>query len=400
MPLAFYLLMGGHFLQALGYSSLLLFPLYLEVLGADRAQIGQIMATAALGSLLTRPLAGWALDHIGRKPTLLLGTALLSLSMISTLFIQKIGPFVYGLRLLMGGGIGTLMTAYFTSASDYIPPLRRTEGLAIFGISGLLPLAMNPLVGRLGLSPIDLRAVFPIIGLIIASSALFLIPIQDQRRPPPREAAVIYRVLLKPKLWPVWWGTIIFAGMVSVYMAFATVSAAQSSEGDPADLWLLYAGTAIGIRLLGARLPDRLGPSNLIVPSIGAYVLAFILAASGERSAFLLSGVLAGLAHGYGFPILSGQVISRIPAERRGAGMAGFTALWDLSALGLGPLAGSLAEAFGDALMFSGLALAALLGLGLWLSLEQLFAPGEEQLKESAEFKEQQKPGPLDSYSS
>ena len=76
----FALLVGANFLQALGFSSMILLPLYLDYLGASRALIGSIMSVGAVGGLLARPLVGWALDVLGRKTTLIAGTLVLVFS--------------------------------------------------------------------------------------------------------------------------------------------------------------------------------------------------------------------------------------------------------------------------------------------------------------------------------
>ena len=62
---SFGLLVGAHFLASLGFASMLLLPLYLDWLGANRAEIGALMAGASIGGLLTRPFVAVALDAVG-----------------------------------------------------------------------------------------------------------------------------------------------------------------------------------------------------------------------------------------------------------------------------------------------------------------------------------------------
>ena len=61
---------------------MLFLPVYIGHLGGSHTQIGMIMAMASVGGLLFRPLAGWALDAVGRKPTLIAGTIILSAAMM------------------------------------------------------------------------------------------------------------------------------------------------------------------------------------------------------------------------------------------------------------------------------------------------------------------------------
>ncbi|MBU1429425.1 MFS transporter [Myxococcota bacterium] len=383
----FNLLLVGHFLQALGYASMLMLPLYLQGISASRASIGEVMATAAIGGLLFRPLAGWALDAWGRREVLMVATLFLSVGMQLIYFVHAVGPLIFIARFLIGVGAGALMTGYFTAAADTLTAQRRTEGLAIFGISGMLPMALNPLYAWMGLRPADLRVFFPIIGLIVLSSLLAVYHIGPRRQrgaarrrskapqAPPRQAtaSASHRALLREPLWPVWFATLCFGGGVAVFMAFTTAAAERVGGGEPTLLWLTYAASAIGIRVLAGKLPDRWGPSNFIAPALGAYALAFLLAASGWS--FPLAGALAGFGHGYCFPVLTGQVVNRSPDEIRGAAMAGFTALWDLSALTLPPLFGRVADQHDDGVMFAAAALSALLGLTSWAWMEHRWAP-------------------------
>src|SRR5262245_1430759 len=112
---------------------MLLLPLYLAFLGASRTEIATIMAMAAIGSVVSRPISAWALDAAGRKKTLVIGTFVMVLPMLGFGFVTEVSWLAYVLRLIMGAGVGALWTGYFTFATDLIPIPRRTEGIALFG---------------------------------------------------------------------------------------------------------------------------------------------------------------------------------------------------------------------------------------------------------------------------
>ena len=50
------------------------------------------------------------------------------------------------------------------------------------------------------------------------------------------------------------------------------------------------------------------------------------------------------MSHGYCFPVLISQVISRMPDSQRGYSMATFTGLWELASLASPPIFGMIAE--------------------------------------------------------
>jgi len=177
--------------------------------------------------------------------------------------------------------------------------------------------------------------------------------------------------LVKPVTWSVWWAMIVFAGMVCGFMTFVTVSAANRGVEQPAIMWLTYALFACTVRLFGGSLPDRIGTHNLVTPALGCYCIAVLIAASAdEKIGFLAAGAFGGVGHGYVFPVLASQVVSRTPRVVRGTAMALFTAIPEVVTLGLAPLLGAFSDQFSDAAMFSLVAAVGLLGLVLWAFLE------------------------------
>ncbi|MCO4774165.1 MAG: MFS transporter [Deltaproteobacteria bacterium] len=376
---AFVRLWVAHFLQALGFSSMLLLPLYLDHLGASRAEIGAAMAAASFGGLAARPAVGWALDTLGRKPVLFAGTLVLFAGMASVGLIDRMGPLVFVMRILVGLGTGTLFTGYFTLAADLVPASRRTEGIALFGISGLAPLMVNPLRDLLALPPEDLRWFLPVVGCFILASLLFLPGVPEGPRSADARAGFDWgaarKALQRRSLIPVWSATIVFAAMVSVFMSFVTVAAEARQIPAPAAVWAAYSGGAVAVRLVGASLPDRLGTFRVGAAALLCYSVGIALAGGAQTTtAFLVAGVLGGIGHGYCFPVLTGQVVTRSPLVLRGVAMAAFTGLWEIARLACAPGFGALADAVGDGAMLQTAGACGAVGVGVWWALERSMA--------------------------
>jgi MFS family permease len=379
MTAAFGFLTLGHFIQALGSASVLMLPLYLGFLGASRAEIGTIMAVASVSSLCVRPLVGWALDTWGRKPMLLLGTLLASAAMVVLFFARDLGVTIYVARILSGIGGGLLSSSYITYVADIIPAQRRTEGLAIFGISGLVPLAINPFASQLGIQPADLQWFLPMMGLLILSS---LWPIWLLREPTlletrqPLRWLDVWHTISARVLWPVWFATMLFAGLVSSFVAFVTVSAASRGIANAPYVWLSYAIGALAVRLFGRRLPDRIGPEKFVVPAALLYALSLLVIADATNLQHLLiAGLLAGLGQGYCFPIMTSQVISRTPERHRGSAMSMYAAIWSITDIIATPLLGKFADHYSDSAMFALMAIITAVWLLAWLILEHKYRP-------------------------
>jgi MFS family permease len=326
------------------------------------------MAVGAVGGLSLRPVVGWALDTLGRKPTILAGTLVMGLSLLLIGPVESLGPLIYVDRVLFGVGSGTLFAGYFTLVADVIPTERRTEGIALFGVSGLLPLAINPFITETGLEATDLRWVFVAVGVVVFFSLVPLravsVPSSAASRDPLSFAGAMRAIRHRP-LWPVWLATMIFSGSMACFMTFATVTAQERGATWPAGLWLTYAAGASAVRIVGARLPDRIGATNLVVPAVGSYVLALLVISTASAA-----GGLAGIGHGYAFPVLASAVVTRADTLYRGASVAMFTALFDLMSLSLSPLLGTLADSAGDTAMYLIAASWALVALGCWVVLE------------------------------
>ena len=371
-------LMFGHGAQALGYSSMPMLPVLLVYYGASREEVGWVMAAGSAGGLLFRPIVGWALDAWGKVRTLMVGTTILACAMMSMGLIEDVNWVAYGARFLFGIGAGVCFTGYFALATDLIPKERRTEGTAIFGVSGLLPLALNPIWDYVSESPEQISFVFPVLGLCVLGSLLTFAKGFDFRGTSlPKEqsessaSTVRLRDLFTLDTLSIWWMTPFFGGTVSAFLVHALVSAETRGLDGAVWMWVAYAASAIAVRLGGGALPDRFGNHNFIVPASAAYVgAAWCMAGAESWVMATVAGGLAGIGHGYCFPILVSSLMTRVPEAMRGRAMAGFTGLWDIASLVAAPAVGKGIDVYGDSLAFWAMGAVALFGVSGWALLE------------------------------
>jgi MFS family permease len=129
-------------------SSLLVhFPGYLLELGADEVRIGLIVGVAGLATILVRPWAGRVMDLHSRRLVIRIGTLMVAVSTLAMGFIGHLGVLVVTARLFQGIGQAVTITAFWTYIADRIPAENRAQGIALFGISGLLPMGIAPAIG-------------------------------------------------------------------------------------------------------------------------------------------------------------------------------------------------------------------------------------------------------------
>jgi MFS family permease len=127
----------------------------------------------------------------------------------------------------------------------------------------------------------------------------------------------------------------------------------------------------VGIRSLGAKLPDQLGPRKTSRIALGSAIAGPLLIAAWATPAGLYVGTV-GFAIGQAlfFPGLMTIAVRGAPESERGAVVGTFTAFFDLG-YGVGGLAlGGVAALFGYRGVFVAGAVAAAAGLALFTASE------------------------------
>jgi len=360
------------FFEGLSWSLFIHLPGFLDDLGASEAEIGLIFGVAALAAVAVRPLVGQALDRFGRMPVIYVGNVLNVGSILLYLTVSAIGPWVYLVRIVHGIGLATLFSAFFTYGADVVPESRRTEGFALFGVSGLLPIAAAGVIGDIVLSVAGFRELF-ITAAVFATLALFVsLPLRE-RKPAMREGTErrgFFSVVKRPSLRPIWLMAGGLAFVLTAYFTFLRTFVDETGVGTVGLFFATYGVAAILLRVGLGWLPDRVGQKRVLYPSMGSLAAGFLVLAVATGNWHVgIAGVLCGVGHGFGFPILSGMVVTRAPDEDRGSAITFFTALFDLGILVAGPVLGVIISGFSYPTMFTfsaAVIVAATIGFAVW----------------------------------
>ncbi|MGH3650910.1 MAG: MFS transporter, partial [Acidimicrobiia bacterium] len=131
-------LFSAALLQELSFALLIHLPGYLSDLGATEGLIGVLYAASAVLSLAFRPWLGRMLDLTHRRTVLLISAVVNMTVILGLSTTSDWGPYLWGLFLLQRTAQIALFTTMLTYGADSIPIQRRTQGLAIFGLSGLV----------------------------------------------------------------------------------------------------------------------------------------------------------------------------------------------------------------------------------------------------------------------
>jgi predicted MFS family arabinose efflux permease len=130
-------------------------------------------------------------------------------------------------------------------------------------------------------------------------------------------------------------GTVGLAG----YQAFVPLYVKDVGLSGARYVLLVYGLTALVLRLLGARLPDRLGALRMASVALLCSIVGLLTVAAFPSKLGLFAGSIVFAGSGaYLFPATLSLAAGRAPVDERGAVLGTFTAFFDLSQ-GLGALA-------------------------------------------------------------
>jgi predicted MFS family arabinose efflux permease len=355
---------GSHFravflaslLQELSFSLMLHFPGYAEQLGATESRIGLLYSSAAVAALVGRPAFGRVLDLVARRSVLLvtgLANAIVLFGLITT---DEWGPQLWGLFLVQRILQIFLFTAMLTVAADLLPAESRTRGLALFGLSGLVPIAVGGALGGFVVETFDFDVLFLLAGACAVGSWLLVwrLPMLVDHGERPRRG--FWAALAQPDLLPLWLVTFCFALGLEAIFAFLAVFVEAEDVGSAGVFFALYGGTGVVTRLAGRGLYERVAPRPFVTAALFGYAAGLSILATGTSAGLAIAAVVCGVAHGAVFPMLSSQVVARARSAERGSAMATFTALFDIALLVGAPAAGFMIEARGYGPSFLSLA--------------------------------------------
>jgi MFS family permease len=346
-------------LQEVSFVLMVHFPGYLEGLGITESLIGVLYASAAVVALAFRPALGRILDLTHRR-TVLLVTGLINASVVLALAATVAwGPLLWGLFLVQRVMQIALFTTMLTYGADSLPIEHRTQGLALFGLSGLFPIALGGVAGDLVIESFGFGALFVLASAASVSAWLLvwrlpLLPILGRQ---PRRG--FWAALAQRNLLPLWWITLFFSIGLETLFTFTRTYVADRGVGSTGLFFGVYGLAAAAMRIVGGRYYDRIPQRPLVVGALVAYGLGLaLLAVAGSEPVLVGAAVAGGAAHGVVFPILASQVVNRARTAERGSAMSIFTSIFDIALLMAAPVVGLLIDGFSYRLAFGAVSLA------------------------------------------
>lgn len=307
-------------------------PRYVEdELGGGGIAVGVVVGVFAVSAALARPWAGRLGDVKGRRILVSGGSLIVGLSVLAYALVDSLVPLV-ALRLVTGFGEAALFVGAATAIQDLAPDDRRGEAASYFSVALYAGLALGPAAAEALHDAYGFHAVWYAAGGAALVAALFGLGTPALSGPPAaRPEKLLYGAALGPGL-VLLLGLVPFAG----FAAFISLYGEEIGLDDVGPIFFAYAGTVLLIRVVGARLPDRLGwrrASSVALASVGGGAL--VLAAWSSVASVWIAAFAMAVGMSLLFPALFSAAVAGVPEDQRSQAVGTFSLFFDL-ANGLG----------------------------------------------------------------
>ncbi len=330
-------------------------------LGGGSVAVGVAVGSLFVGAVLLRPYAGRLGDRFGRRVLIVTGALVVAFSVLAYGAVQELW-FLIALRALTGLGEAAFFVGAAAMVTDLAPLARRGEAFSYWSVAVYGGLAFGPALGEAVLDAGGTDTVWLVsagLGVLAAALGAF-----TREVPRPEGAPTDSRIINRAAIGP---GTVLFSGLIALaaFSAFVPLYVDDVGLGSADTVFLLYGGLVLVVRVLGARLPDRLGGRTA-----GAIALTFsmigmtIMAAWGTTAGLLLGTAVFAAGASMLYPALLLLALAGAPDTERASVVGTFSGFFDLSQ-GFGSLiVGGVASFAGYRGAFAAGAVSAAIGVG------------------------------------
>lgn len=287
--------------------------------GAISASLSVFLAGFALAQLIWGPLS----DRIGRKPVLLMGLSLFTVSCLAMWWVES-ATMLLVLRFLQAVGICAAAVTWQALVVDRYPTSAANRVFAsIMPLVALSP-ALAPLLGAWLLNHFSWRTIFLVLMLIacvLLAATIFLSPARSKTDNKPA-AKIGFFTLLKSPLWS--GNVLIYAACSASFFAWLTGSPfiLANLGMTPGDIGLSYVPQTLAFLVGGygcrTLLKHTEGASLLpwLLTIYALSVVAFFIASQVEDPstyALLLPFCGMALANGAIYPVVVSNALLAFP---------------------------------------------------------------------------------------
>ena len=310
-------------------------PIYLSRLGSRETEIGVLIGSFGVSSLVLRPFVGRALLGVPEKGFMIAGALLFVLASSAYLFAPPFWPFLM-VRVFQGIGLAFFNTAAFTLIANISPEVHRGQSLSYFFLAQNISLALAPPLGMLLINHFSFTLLFLVCLGVSLTSLLVTSQLGGRPNHPSENSLNEDGLFLSWKALPTSILTFCFYFIWGAIATFFPLYAIHNGVANPGLFFTALAVVLILSRALGGRILDLYSKERVILYFFSICVISvIILAFSKNLLMFILAGVIWGMGAGLFNPAAMAYTLDRAGSSR-GPAMGTYTAFSDLG-MSLGP---------------------------------------------------------------
>ena len=337
-------------------------PHYVEdQLDMGSIAVGVAVGAFAFGAIALRPFAGRLGDQMGRRVLIVGGASVVAASTACYGLVPALWWLVAA-RIVTGVGEAAFFVGAATMITDLSPADRRGEAVSYWSVAVYGGLAFGPALGELVRG--DDR--YTLAWLVSAGTrAHRRVARARDTREVERESHERTQLINRAALLP---GTVLFLGLIPLagFSAFMPLYAEDHLGIASGPIFLLYGVLILGVRIFGARIPDRIGGRRAGTIALVFAAIGIGLVAAWPTVAGLVIGtIVLAIGMSFMYPALLLLALQRGTDQDRASVVATISSFFDLSQ-GVGAfICGAVVALTGNRGAFATGAVTAALGLVL-----------------------------------
>jgi MFS family permease len=308
-------------------------------LGAGNVAVGLVVGTFSLAAFLLRPWVGGLGDRWGRRPLMVVGASLFAASVLGYALASS-SVVLAVLRLLTGAGEAFFFVGAVTATMDLAPAQRRGEAMSLASLALYVGIGLGPLLSEVAIERYGFGAAWALAATAALTALILALRVPETRPdaagPEASGTASGHPLVHRAGLLP---GVVLLAGILGMagFLTFVPLYALDLGMDGARVALLLFAGIIVGMRSLGARIPDRLGVARATRMALALSAVGLAVVGTWRTPAGLMIGAVifaAGIA--LLTPAVMALAVEGVAPQERGSVIGTTSAFLDL-AFGLGP---------------------------------------------------------------
>ncbi|WP_128548462.1 MFS transporter [Larkinella soli] len=305
-------------------------PGYLTSLGGADYK-GLLIGLFTLTAGISRPFSGRLTDTVGRVPVMAFGSLVCFVCgflypAVASTALNGVAALLM-LRLIHGFSTGFKPTGTSAYVADIVPDDRRGEAMGVLGLSGSVGMAFGPALGSWVTGLAGLNVLFYTSSVLALLSIVILLNMKETLpdRVPFRWGLlrISRRDVFEPAVLPPSLVTFLNSFAFGAVITLAPDFSQALGVGNKGLFFTVFTIASLAIRFLAGKVSDRYGRRPVLrIASVLISLAMVLIAFSTSPTAFLLAGVVFGIASGMYSPTAQAWTVDLSDPGNRGRAMA------------------------------------------------------------------------------